>query len=386
MTLMLASVTSRAEAEIALAQGADIIDCKEPARGALGALPLDTVADIVAAAGGRRPVSAVVELPHDISHARRAFEDAIETGVDYVKFALPATPDAAEIIATLSPLATRVRLVAVLFADLGPDFDHLPTLARAGFYGVMLDTAHKSKGRLIDCMNVAALTDFVKQCRALGLVVGLAGALEAPDVPRLLVTGADVLGFRGALCAKGDRRNALSISATALIRDLIPQRRDAEPMSYADGVLLGYGFIEPPAASDIDYVFLHDYVMPTEIGAYASEYGRAQRVRFNVDAEVSRVTVLDDMRSVFSYDVIVDAIKVILSSGEHIVLVETIAERLAESLLLHERVRAVTVQVEKLDIISAIVGVKIRRERAHEQTRRAQVAAFGASDALKESH
>jgi dihydroneopterin aldolase len=385
MTLMLASVTSRAEAEIALAQGADIIDCKEPARGALGALPLDMVADIVATTGGRRPVSAVVELPHDISHARRAFEEAIETGVDHVKFALPATPDAAEIIATLAPLATRVRLVAVMFADLGPDFDHLPELARAGFHGVMLDTAHKSKGRLIDSMNVAALTDFVKQCRALGLVVGLAGALEAPDVPRLLVTGADVLGFRGALCAKGDRRSAISLTATALIRDLIPQQRDAEPISYADGVLLGYGFIEPPAASDIDYVFLHDYVVPTEIGAYASEHGRSQRVRFNVDAEVSRVTVLDDMRSVFSYDVIVDAIKVILGGG-HIVLVETIAERLAESLLLHERVRAVTIQVEKLDIISAVVGVKIRRERAHEQTRRAHVVAFGAADALKEPH
>ena len=386
MTLMLASVTSRAEAEIALAKGADIIDCKQPARGALGALPLDVVVDIVNMAGGRRPVSAVVELPHDISQARRAFEDAIKTGVDYVKFALPATPDAAEIIATLAPLATRVRLVAVLFADLGPEFDHLPAMARAGFHGVMLDTAHKSKGRLIDCMNVAALTEFVKRCRALGLVVGLAGALEPPDVPRLLVTGADVLGFRGALCEKGDRRSPLSLAETALIRDLIPQQRDTEPLSYADGALLGYGFIEPPAASDIDYVFLHDYVVPTEIGAYASEYGRAQRVRFNVDAEVSRVTVLDDMRSVFSYDVIIDAIKVILGGGGHIVLVETIAERLAESLLLHERVRAVTVQVEKLDIISAIVGVKIRRERAHEQTRRAHVAAFGAIDARKEPH
>ena len=37
MTLMLASVLSREEAEIALAHGADIIDCKDPARGALGA-------------------------------------------------------------------------------------------------------------------------------------------------------------------------------------------------------------------------------------------------------------------------------------------------------------------------------------------------------------
>jgi dihydroneopterin aldolase len=68
------------------------------------------------------------------------------------------------------------------------------------------------------------------------------------------------------------------------------------------------------------------------------------------------------------------------------VLVETIAERLAESLLLHERVRAVTVQVEKLDIIAAIVGVKIRRERAHEQTRRPLIAALGAADARKEPH
>ena len=35
-------------------------------------------------------------------------------------------------------------------------------------------------------------------------MVGLAGGLEAPDVPRLLPLEPDILGFRGALCA-GDR-------------------------------------------------------------------------------------------------------------------------------------------------------------------------------------
>jgi dihydroneopterin aldolase len=384
MTLMLASVRSREEAEIALVQGADIIDCKAPTRGALGALPLDAVADIVAIARGRRPVSAVVELPHDASQARRAFEETVATGVDYVKFALPVTPDADEIIATLAPLAARVRLVAVLFADLGPAFDHLPTLARAGFHGVMLDTAHKGRGRLLDCMNVGALSDFVRQCRALGLAAGLAGALEPPDVPRLLVTGADVLGFRGALCAKGDRRGALDIGATALIRDLIPQRRDETTVTYVDGTLLGYGFIEPPGANETDCVFLKDYVVPVEIGAYAHEHGHTQRVRFNVEAEVSRVTVLDDMRSVFSYDVIMDAIKMILGGG-HIALVETIAERLAESVLLHERVRVVSVQVEKLDVAPGVVGVRIRRERAHLPPARAQASAPVFADALNES-
>ena len=54
MTLMLTSVLSLAEAETALERGADIIDCKDPARGALGALPLGEVARIVAALKGRR--------------------------------------------------------------------------------------------------------------------------------------------------------------------------------------------------------------------------------------------------------------------------------------------------------------------------------------------
>ena len=48
MTLMLASVLSVEEAETALAHGADIIDCKDPHRGALGALPLARITEIVA--------------------------------------------------------------------------------------------------------------------------------------------------------------------------------------------------------------------------------------------------------------------------------------------------------------------------------------------------
>ncbi len=371
MTLMLASVLSREEAGIALARGADIIDCKAPSRGALGALPLDTVAEIVACIDGRRPVSAVMELPHDVSHALRDFEEIVAAGVDYVKFALPATPDAVEIIDALAPLTARTRLVAVLFADLGPEFDILDTLAGAGFHGAMLDTAHKGKGRLLDYMSVGALSEFVARCHSLGLAAGLAGALESPDVPRLLVVGADVLGFRGALCLHGERRAAIDARATTLIRDLIPSTRDAHAAFHAEWAFLGRGYIEPPGANDTDCVFLKDYVAPVEIGAYAHEHGHTQRVRFNVEAEVARVNGCDDMRSIFSYDVIMDAIKMILAGG-HIELVETIAERLAESVLLHERVRSVTVQVEKLDVAPGAVGVRIRRARAHEEARRLQ--------------
>jgi len=351
MTLMLASVLSSAEAETAVAGGVDIVDCKDARRGALGALPLDELAETVKVVAKRRPVSAVVELPHDVSQARAAIEAAASTGVDFVKFALPMTPDLRDVVDALAPLCSKIRLVAVLFADLGPDLDVMTHLARAGFHGVMLDTAHKGKGRLLDYVGVGALGDFVSRAGALGLARGLAGSLEAPDVPRLLVLEPDVLGFRGALCDAGERRNALSPAAVTLIRELV--RRPHAPA---------------PRYGEVDHVFVRDLVMQVEVGAYGFEHGHTQRVRFNIDAEVFRDIGPDDMRGVFSYDVMTDAIRIVLASG-HIALVETMAERVAESVLIHERVRAVEVAVEKLDVAPpASVGVRIKRERAHHTT------------------
>jgi dihydroneopterin aldolase len=373
MTLMLASVQSPAEAEIAVSQGADIVDCKDTTHGALGALSTARVMEIVAAVGGRRPVSAVVDLPHEPSLACKAIEDAAATGVDFVKFAAPATPDAPALVSALAPLSKKTKLVAVLFADLGPDLERLSQFANAGFAGAMLDTAHKNKGRLIDHMSIGALSVFVARCRELGLRAGLAGSLEAPDVPRLLVMSPAILGFRGALCVARDRRATIDVEATALIRDLIPRETQQEGAAASsvgsdnvDWSLVGRGYAtESKSDGDVDHVFVRDLVIPVEIGAYAHERGRVQRVRFNVEADVYRSTGAEDMRSIFSYDVVIDAIKMILASG-HIDLVETIAERLAESVLLHERVRAVAVQIEKLDVAPGAVGVRIRRERAAE--------------------
>jgi dihydroneopterin aldolase len=64
MTLFLASVRDAAEAEMALACGADIIDLKDPSQGALGAVSLDAIASTVRCVAGRAPVSATIgDLP-----------------------------------------------------------------------------------------------------------------------------------------------------------------------------------------------------------------------------------------------------------------------------------------------------------------------------------
>jgi FolB domain-containing protein len=374
MTMLLASVTGVEEAELALTRGADIIDLKDPAKGALGALDPESVRAVVAAIGGRRPASAVTgDLPMEPDVVVDAVEAMAATGVDYVKVGLFPGPRREDCIRALAPAAARTQLVGVLFADSEPDIGLLPLMAEAGFAGAMLDTARKGAGRLLDHADLAALGEFVRACRSHGLLTGLAGSLEEPDVPRLLLLAPDYLGFRGALCAEHDRKAGLDAAAVSLIRGLIPRDprsaavEPAEPHK-ADYWLLAAGGYSGDAAKDgsADRILVHDFVLPVRIGVYDKERAAAQDVRFNVTAEISRATQpASDMRDVLSYDIITDGIRLIAASG-HIPLVETLAERIADFVLGHARVQAATVKVEKLQVSSGRVGVEIRRQRAAE--------------------
>ncbi len=150
MTAMLASVTGPEEAQIALTAGADIIDLKDPNAGALGALPADTIHAAVRAISGRRPTSATVgDLPADPETLVSAAAVTAKTGVDFVKVGFFKESNLSPCIRALqSQTANGVKLVAVLFAELDPDLCILPDLARAGFSGVMFDTADKQQGGL----------------------------------------------------------------------------------------------------------------------------------------------------------------------------------------------------------------------------------------------
>jgi dihydroneopterin aldolase len=371
MTLFLASVTGADEAEVALAHGADIIDLKDAAKGGLAPLPADVVREAVTAVAGRRPVSAVAsDAGMDPDTVARSVQDMARTGVDYVKFGFYPGPQQKACAHALAPTARQIKLVAVLFADQEADFTLLPFLAECGFAGAMLDTARKGSGRLLDHADVAALDDFVARCRGQGLLCGLAGSLEAPDVPRLLLLAPDLLGFRGALCAGHERGGRLDPHAVKLIRELIP-RKDQPPVDDTVPAL------HPLAATRVhadafareaatDRIFVRDLVMPVRIGAYAHEREKPQNVRFNVEVTAVRpARAAADMRHVLSYDVIMDAIRLVVAR-EHIALVEALAERVAEFLLAHPRVLSVTVRVEKLDLGPGSVGVEITRQRQSE--------------------
>lgn len=225
MTGMLASVRNLEEALLALAAGADIIDLKAPARGALGALPCGEVRRIVTRMRGRRPISATVgDLPMEPSAVRKAVATMAATGVDYIKIGFFPGGDWAETIRALAPLAVRGnRLVAVLFGDQNPDVRWIAELADAGFAGAMLDTMDKARGSLTRVCSLASLRDFVARAKAHGLLCGLAGSLRSCDIPPLLQLNPDYLGFRGALCQAHRRTAELDAEAVRAIRAVIAQ-------------------------------------------------------------------------------------------------------------------------------------------------------------------
>jgi (5-formylfuran-3-yl)methyl phosphate synthase len=377
MTLFLVSVVNEAEAKIALAGGADLVDFKDPTKGALGALdPRSVRLGLRAVAQGRRTSAVAGDMSMNPRELAQAVEAMAGTGVDYVKIGLFADAGSADRITALAPLAARTKLVGVIFADQKIDLGLVDQLAAAGFAGAMLDTAKKGAGRLLDHRDPSWLTGFLARCQNKALLGGLAGSLEPPDVPRLLPLGPDVLGFRGALCAGGDREAGLDARALELVRGLIPldtrvapgERVEQGIVDYQLLVGRGYAVESSDGALRADRVFVRDFVLPVHIGAYRSERDSAQRVRFDVDAFIQRGTHLpSDMRDVLSYDIITDAIRRIVAQG-HIGLTETLAERIAGFVLGQPRVAKVVVRVAKLDIGPGAVGVEITREKTAEAT------------------
>ncbi len=114
-----------------------------------------------------------------------------------------------------------------------------------------------------------------------------------------------------------------------------------------------------------DRIALRDHVVAVEIGAFQTERGATQRVRFNVVVELrpSDAPVDDDVDRILSYDTITDSIAAALAE-ERLNLLETLAERIAALLLAEPRAERVFIRIEKLDRGPGALGVEIVRSRA----------------------
>ncbi|MBS0441475.1 MAG: (5-formylfuran-3-yl)methyl phosphate synthase [Proteobacteria bacterium] len=226
MTKLLVSVRSVEEALLVATGGADFIDLKEPAQGALGGLPEATVRAIVHAlrgSGCTLPISATIgDVPmHEQDRILARVEAVGECGVDIVKVGIARSPAAAAVLRALA--ACGRPLVPVFIADQGLDERAVALALTLGFQAVMLDTADKRAGSLFDALPAQAIERFLAMAREAGVKVGIAGALRRHHAPAIAALAPDFAGFRSAVCV-GERSGALDAQA---LRELVAAMRAA---------------------------------------------------------------------------------------------------------------------------------------------------------------
>lgn len=114
-----------------------------------------------------------------------------------------------------------------------------------------------------------------------------------------------------------------------------------------------------------DVLVVRGLVLQAEIGVHAHERGGSQPLRLDIEAAVDppRNPMADDVRQVVSYERFVDSAKS-LAAGPRVVLLEYFAERLAATILVNRRVRAIRLRIEKPDIYAECEGVGVIIERA----------------------
>jgi uncharacterized protein (UPF0264 family) len=220
MTQLLISVTSIAEAELALAHGADIIDLKDPSQGALGALPLATIASVMTFVNSQKPVSATIgDLPMQPAAIFKAVATLTALKIDFIKIGFFETDNYQPCLTALQSLTQAgAKLIAVLFAEHSYHPDLISAIKTAGFIGVMLDTANKNGLTLMDHYSEEQQIMFSQQVFNHGLLLGLAGSLQLKHVVAAKKINPTYIGFRGGVCNANKRQLSLDAEKIMAIR------------------------------------------------------------------------------------------------------------------------------------------------------------------------
>lgn len=129
----------------------------------------------------------------------------------------------------------------------------------------------------------------------------------------------------------------------------------AHPSERAEASALG---------GQLDRISVRDHIVDIEIGAFQAERGTTQRICFNIVVEVQplRGPIDDDVDRILSYDKVTEAISHALAE-ERLNLLETLAARVADRILLEPQAVRAFVRIEKLDRGPGALGVEIVRSQ-----------------------
>lgn len=209
MTKLLVSVRNAEEARAALEGNADVVDVKEPRRGALGPADPAVWREIQKLVGDQATMS--VALGELLSQNAEMLAGEAG-GFTFAKFGFAGCTTTSRWMVrwerVVRMLPRGVQPVPVAYADheaaRSPESREVLKLAALLPTQLMLiDTYDKSNGRLTDHLTFEALAELSEQSVECDVQLALAGSLHLSDLESLLMLAPAYVGVRGAACIGG---------------------------------------------------------------------------------------------------------------------------------------------------------------------------------------
>ena len=223
---LLVSVRNVDEARIALQSGVELIDVKEPQRGALGACDDATISEIAAVVGDQVPLSVALGELRDFMTTQLPLR---LPGIRFAKFGLAGMDDVpnwkTRLVETWAELPGHVAPVAVIYADStqahSPAWPEILDIARESSCGaVLIDTCLKDGRNVFEHFSKADLCGLSRHVREAGMLFVVGGSLDETTIPIVAELGVDYVAVRGAAC-KHSRTSEIDAGRIARIAQVL---------------------------------------------------------------------------------------------------------------------------------------------------------------------
>ena len=236
--MLMVSVQDLAEALEALKGGADIVDVKNLQEALVGSAPPRVVKEVREAVPDEHHASVTLGVvPNQAGTVAMAVYTAAVLNATSVKvgFMKSEYDQAVEVL-----LASRealhgsdTKLIGSLFADNplygGLDPHRMVNLAKDGRCdGFLIDTLTKDGRNLFDFLAEPELGELVFEGKQIGMSTALSGHLRIDNLDELARINPDIVGVRGAVCAKGDRSSGVHWEAVAEFKRQLELRQTGE--------------------------------------------------------------------------------------------------------------------------------------------------------------
>lgn len=111
-------------------------------------------------------------------------------------------------------------------------------------------------------------------------------------------------------------------------------------------------------------ILIKDLIIEKIFGFYPKEKSTPQKLKFNIKLELNNQVIFDDenLKSIVDYDEIIKLINDTLD--KKINFLETLGEEISEEILKNNKIEAVELQIEKIDILKkGSVGFEINKRK-----------------------